>query len=348
MELEKWLFSLKSSSPRTADTYSKALKMFCRFASMTPEEMLEDVDKTESVLMDFVREHPRTTARNVYYAVKSWLKFNDLDLRLRLSFRMESKVAQEEEVPRPEDIMKLINYAPLREKVAIALMAYAGVRPEVIGNFDGSDGLRLGDLPELSLYPEPRFITTPAKVVVRPSLSKMNNQYITFLNSFACEIIEMALKKRRDLEPDAPLVKHKKGGFLKTDSISANIRKVIRLCGFRFRPYTLRHFFDTFMLMAEAAQIIPRDYRVFWMGHKGDVEAIYSTNKNRLPPELIEDMRNKYERASMFLLESNSAPQKKEEPKQKVVTVEDLDAYLEKGWEYVATLPDSRIVVRRV
>jgi len=30
-----------------------------------------------------------------------------------------------------------MDYAPLKMKVMIALMAYAGVRPEVIGNRDG-------------------------------------------------------------------------------------------------------------------------------------------------------------------------------------------------------------------
>jgi len=49
----------------------------------------------------------------------------------------------------------------------------------------GSDGLRLKDLPELSLYPEPKFLTTPARVVVRPSLSKVDHQYFSFLNNYA-------------------------------------------------------------------------------------------------------------------------------------------------------------------
>ena len=349
MDLEKWIFSLKSESTATAELYSSSLKLFCRFSSMTPEEMLEDVDRVEEALMDFVREYPPTTARNVYYAVKNWLKFNKVDMKLKLSFKIDSKVAHEERVPSPAEVKKLIDYAPLKTKVMIALMAYAGVRPEVIGNRDGSDGLRLKDLPELSLYPEPKFLTTPARVVVRPSLSKVDHQYFSFLNEYACEIIETSLKKRRDLDPDSPLVGNKNGGFLKTPAVSASIRRVIRLCGFKFRPYTLRHFFDTYLLMAESAQIIPRDYRVFWMGHKGDVEAIYSTNKKRLPPELIEDMRNKYERASMFLLESSSASQKKEEPvaKQKVVTVDEVGKYLENGWVYVATLPDNKVIIAR-
>ena len=36
------------------------------------------------------------------------------------------------------------------------------------------------------------------------------------------------------------------------------------------------------------------------MGHKGDIEAVYSTNK-RLLPEQIEEMRSAYQRASKFL-----------------------------------------------
>jgi hypothetical protein len=44
-------------------------------------------------------------------------------------------------------------------------------------------------------------------------------------------------------------------------------------------------------MVAENAGRVIRDYRQFWMGHKGDMEARYTTNKHRLPPEVIEDMR---------------------------------------------------------
>ena len=36
------------------------------------------------------------------------------------------------------------------------------------------------------------------------------------------------------------------------------------------------------------------------MGHKGDIEAVYSTNK-RLLPEQIEEMRSAYQRSSKYL-----------------------------------------------
>jgi hypothetical protein len=43
------------------------------------------------------------------------------------------------------------------------------------------------------------------------------------------------------------------------------------------------------------------------MGHKGDIEARYTTNKGRLPPDLIEDMRNAYQASSSFLITSPMA-----------------------------------------
>jgi hypothetical protein len=40
------------------------------------------------------------------------------------------------------------------------------------------------------------------------------------------------------------------------------------------------------------------------MGHKGDIEARYTTNKHRLPPDVIEDIRGAYSRSQEFLLTS--------------------------------------------
>ena len=45
----------------------------------------------------------------------------------------------------------LYSASPLKVKYIIALLAGSGVRPEVIGKDDGSDGLRLGDIPELEI-----------------------------------------------------------------------------------------------------------------------------------------------------------------------------------------------------
>ena len=63
----------------------------------------------------------------------------------------------------------------------------------------------------------------------------------------------------------------------------------------------LRSYFDTQLMVAENAGKVIRDYREFWMGHKGDIEARYTTHKQKLPPSVIEDMRGAYQRSQEFL-----------------------------------------------
>ena len=53
----------------------------------------------------------------------------------------------------------------------------------------------------------------------------------------------------------------------------------------------LRAYFDTNMIIAESKGKISHPYLQFLMGHKGNIEARYSTNKGVLPPDTIEDMR---------------------------------------------------------
>ena len=56
----------------------------------------------------------------------------------------------------------------------------------------------------------------------------------------------------------------------------------------------LRFYFDTEVMLAESKGLVLRDYRQFWMGHKGDIEHQYTLNKGRLPDDVVEDMRGAY------------------------------------------------------
>ena len=53
--------------------------------------------------------------------------------------------------------------------------------------------------------------------------------------------------------------------------------------------------------MAESQGKIAHDFRVFFMGHKGTIEATYTTNKKILTDELVQEMRNAYNRSEEFL-----------------------------------------------
>jgi hypothetical protein len=60
-------------------------------------------------------------------------------------------------------------------------------------------------------------------------------------------------------------------------------------------------------MLSESKGMISHAYQQFWMGHSGDIEAQYTTNKNQLPAQVIDDMRESYKKASEFLQTSRNA-----------------------------------------
>ena len=63
----------------------------------------------------------------------------------------------------------------------------------------------------------------------------------------------------------------------------------------------MRAYFDTQLLIAEFKDKIACDFRVFFMGHKGTIEARYTTNKGKLPESLENEMRESFKRSEEFL-----------------------------------------------
>ena len=91
----------------------------------------------------------------------------------------------------------------------------------------------------------------------------------------------------------------KKNNFLRTNLVTRDIREAIASAGLKMRPYVLRAYFATALDIAESKGLISHPWRMFIMGHKGDIEARYSTNK-RLPPDMIEEMRESYKKCTKF------------------------------------------------
>jgi hypothetical protein len=251
----------------------------------------------------------------------------------------------------------------------------------------------LKDLPELILKgSEVEFENVPTLVIVRKELSKARHRYFTFLSQEGCEYLRdylewrMSVGERLDALSAVISPRFAKKQFVTTTNIGDAVRKCIRNAGFRWRPYVLRSYFDTQLMLAESKGLVLRDYRQFWMGHKGDIEARYTTNKGRLPQEVVEDMRDAYSRSQKYLQTVGEekdikaefrrqlllvAGFKQEEVekmnidmgdeefqaiirekllgsrgRQKVLRVDEIEEYLSSGWEFVATLPDDKVVLK--
>ena len=200
----------------------------------------------------------------------------------------------------------MFNAADLRAKVACSLVAFSGLRLEVLGDFLGDDGLQIRDFPEMVIEDGVvDFKNIPTTVIVRKTLSKTKNQFFTFLCSERCgylkQYLEWRLRRGENLQPKSalitPFTAKLAGQHIRTINIGDLMRKPIRNAGFQWRPYVFRRYFDTRLMIAESDGLIIRDWRVFWMGHKGDMEATYTVSK-RLSEDVIEKMREAYAKAA--------------------------------------------------
>jgi hypothetical protein len=117
------------------------------------------------------------------------------------------------------------------------------------------------------------------------------------------DYLEQRLRDGERLTQESAIVspKQAKKNFIRSVNIGDMIRKPIRSAGFSWRPYVLRSYFDTQLMLAESKGLVLRDYRQFWMGHRGDIESRYTTNKHRLPQSVIDDMREAYKRSQDYL-----------------------------------------------
>jgi integrase len=337
-DFRRWYHNLARGSEITAKETARVLYRFLKSHDMTPSSLVilarNDRRQIEDILSDWVtRLHRKNYSPNYIgnylTAVRSWLNYNEIRLvrKIKIANRNATPTIEDERVPTRDELRAILNYAGERGRCSIALMSFAGLRPQVLGDMQGLDGLKAKDFPELQLKDnEVNFTNRPTRIVVRASLSKAGYKYLTFLTEEGCEYLKAYLEKRlatgEELQPDSAIITVKAGyeetgyrsaervsGHITTKSVTKEIRDAMRP-RFTWRPYVLRAYFDTQLLVAENHGKISHAYRQFFMGHKGDMEARYTTNKGRLPRSLIDDMRNSFRNCEEYL---STRPRSREE-----------------------------------
>ena len=409
VDVRRWYRNVARGSQVTADVYLRRLGSFCNHFGLTPKRLVSlGSDEIYNLLLDYVSDLEAAGRAGSYIesalkAVKSWLAHNDLEIKRKIKIKgvRDTPTLRNERTPTPEELRRIFLSGDKKARVACVLMAHSGLRPVTLGNYRGTDGLRIRDFPEMRIEGDSvEFERIPTMVVVRPELSKGGHQYFTFLSEEGCEYLKDYLEERmlegEELTADSPIIRPKvaKKPFIRSVNIGDMIREAIRKAGFNWRPYVLRAYFDTQLMLAESKGLVIRDYRQFWMGHKGDIENRYTTNKCRLPEDVIEDMREAYRRSQEYL--QTTKPETSREKlveefrrqlllvagfsqdeisriditdltdeefqdlvrkrllgnanadcgTQKVVNLNELEKYLENGWEYVATLPNQKVIVK--
>jgi len=373
-DIRRWYDNLARSSLVTAEVRLRKLGKFCENNKITPTELVELGLKNPRTIADLLEDTITTMEKNgnapqyikaIITSVKSWLEHYDIEVRrnLKISNPDATPTLADERVPDATEITELFDRASLRSGAIMSLIAKAGLRPEVVGNFDASDGLMIKDLPELEIIGgTARFGKVPAKIVVRKTLSKARHNYFTFITESGTKKLVAYLNQRISegevLDAESPLIaplskyytfrgKNEGKKFLSTARIEADVRKAMRP-RFKWRPYVLRAFFDTQLLIAESRGKIAHDFRVFFMGHKGSIEAKYTTNKSILTVELENEMRESFKRSEELLdLDQNRKQVGDGIPKQRVVMPDEAKQFLDNGWKYLGNLQNGSVVIEK-
>lgn len=313
----RWYLNLRRRSKVTADVYLRRLGNFCSRTKHTPKQLVEmDEETVTDLVLDQVtslqeKGNAGSYVESIVKAIKSWLKKKKKTLgEVYIEDVDETPTLEDEQVPTPEELGKVLTVADLDAKVGICLIAHSGVRPETIGNSDGTDGLQLGDFPEIVIDNKARMVSfkrIPTFIKVRKKISKNRRAYMTMIGEedvkYLTEYLELRMRAGEKLNSHSSIVapKYARKEFIATNNISDKIRKAIRTAGFPWRTYIFRSYFDSQLLTAEAKRLIIRDFRVFFMGHAGDIERTYTLNKRKLPDEMMEEMREAYLRSQPFL-----------------------------------------------
>jgi hypothetical protein len=409
-DVKRWYENTARGSLVSADVCLRRLGSFCEQLKIKPKDLAALPDKElHNLLMDYVsseekKGHAGNYINSTMKALKSWLAHNQRETKIKIKINGidETPTLKDERVPTLSELRKIFLSGDGQARTACVLVAHSGLRIQTLGDYTGKDGLRIRDLPELTIEGQTvTFSKIPALVIVGQNLSKAGHQYFTFLSEEGCgylkDYLEERLREGESLTSNSSIItpKLKMKPFIRSVNVGDLMRIAIRKAGFSWRPYVLRSYFDTQLMLAESKGLVLRDYRQFWMGHKGDIEHRYTLNKRKLPDNVITDMRQAYERSEEFLQTSHSRETSEEKliksirkqlflmagfkpeeidedgiakisdeevqeavrkrlfntkvdngTKQKVVSVDEANVYLDNGWEYVAKLSDSKVIIK--
>lgn len=274
-DVKRWYDNIARGSTITADVRLRRLGVYCENTNTIPIKFaqigIKNVRDVEDLLLDYVsflekKGYAPSYIEDILKALCSWLSFNYVKLVRKIKIKNADipVTLENEEIPSKSKLGDVLNSAA-RERVSISFMALAGLRPEVLGNYHGTDGLKISDIKDLEIQNGDVFFKKiPAKVVVRSALSKARHQYFTFLPEIGCKYLQGYLRQRiadsELIKPEAPVITFQKGYrtktngntcHLRTNTITKEIKAAFGII-IKERPYVLRSYFDTQLLLAES------------------------------------------------------------------------------------------------
>ncbi len=381
-DVRRWYENNKRGAAATADSYLRGLGVFCERTGVTPQQLVKMSNKVRDELIeDYVPKFGAGATKYTFKVLKSFFaRFPSRRIVLRpINFGRIPKPRRDAmRVPGVEELGLVLRAADLRARAAISMMAFGGCRIECLGNYDGTDGLRLGDFPDANFVDgKCNLGQAPVRFIIRETLSKKDHEYFGFIGGEGAEYITKYLLSRvvsgEVLTKESPLIapkqpqrqalltkKHPRR-FIRQVNISDLLRRPMKQVDAMNGnpPYIWRSFYITHTDMSPWN----KEEREFACGHQGEISAVYGLHK-QLPPVRIEAIRKGYASALPFLEPSNPEREvaarlskieqgirqqqpAKASPEQKIVSRNELQESIGFGWHFVADLHDGTYIIER-
>ncbi len=320
VRVRRWYENLHVRSNLTSDVYLRNFGLWLEWTNLNPDNIIDlakdHLEEFRGMISDQIRKMENDGKQGSYIGVSlrpllSYLKFYDVIIRLNgINIKNEDRnlTVENETIPTNDEMDSILQRANLRQKALIGLVGFSGIRPGSIGNFTGEDGLRIGDIIDLKVNKDGvNFEKIPALVNVRAELSKSHKRYYTFIGQQSAKYLKEYLNQRiqegEKLNAKSPVIRpdtnmsrlEEPKTFMMSTIVEREIKKAIVKAGFNWRPYVFRHRFGVSLDASEGKGLISHSWRMHIMGHVGDIETTYSTDKP-LPDSVIDDMREAFKK----------------------------------------------------
>src|SRR5437899_1194649 len=175
-DIRRWYLNLSATSKENADVSLRRLRKFCEDHGMTAMQFVELAMKDIKTATDMIADHINEMSeegkapqyqKKILTTMRSWLDHFGLRTSRKIKIRNVSSTPtlENERVPEGDELAEILNRSTLRTGAIVSFMAKAGLRPQVLGNHDASDGLVMKDLPDIAIVQGVTVcLTSPAMV----------------------------------------------------------------------------------------------------------------------------------------------------------------------------------------
>ena len=157
VKVKRWYENLEVRSTVTAGVYLRNLSLWMEYLRLDPDTLIElaknNFEEFKGRVANQIRQREREGIQgaSISTSIKpiiSYLKFHNIVVKLNLNIKNENRNfnAEREIISEKYQLRSVLLKATKRERVAISLMAFSGLRPISLGNEFGSDVLRLSSI----------------------------------------------------------------------------------------------------------------------------------------------------------------------------------------------------------